>query len=65
VLGALSWRVPTIRPRLRPRRLPAIVNHYGPEFHIYGVDGRETAAALIRKALSEQAGGVIPGRTQQ
>jgi len=43
----------------------AIVNHYGPEFHIYGVDGRETAAALIRKALSEQAGGVIPGRTQQ
>ena len=28
-------------------------NHHGPEFHIYGADGQDAAAQLIRKALTE------------
>lgn len=30
---------------------PAIVNHYGPELHIYGQDGEEAAARIIRQAI--------------
>jgi len=28
-------------------------HHHGPEFHIYGADGQEAAARLIRRALTE------------
>ena len=54
---------PAIEP---PQQLQAIEHHHhGPEFHIYGADGQEAAAALIRKALSGQAGDAIRGGTQQ
>ncbi len=33
----------------------AIVNHYGPQFHIYGAKGQDAATLLIRKALGGQA----------
>jgi hypothetical protein len=35
---------------------PAIHNHYGPQFIINGTDGQETAARLIRQALT----GAVP-----
>ena len=39
---------------------PAIVNHYGPQFHIYGRDGEEAAARMIRQALTGPAGTPSP-----
>jgi hypothetical protein len=51
---------PGPRPGLSPDHKPAveappmIVNHYGPEFHIYGAEGQDAAAALIRRALTER-----------
>jgi hypothetical protein len=48
---------PEPAPRLSEPSKPAIEhhehNHYGPEFHIYGADGQDAAARLIRKALTE------------
>lgn len=38
---------------------PVIVNHYGPQFHIYGEDGREAAARLIRPMIPGMAGDAI------
>jgi hypothetical protein len=30
---------------------PSIVNNYGPQIHIYGRDGEEAAARIIRRAI--------------
>jgi hypothetical protein len=38
---------------------PAIVNNYGPQVHIYGWDGGESAARIVRQALTGQAGDAI------
>jgi hypothetical protein len=71
----VSREPPGMQPRLQVPHKPAIEppqqpqaiehHHHGPEFHIYGADGQEAAAALIRKALSGQAEDVIPRRTQR
>jgi len=51
------------RPQIAQAAPPAIEqhihHHHGPEFHIYGQEGQDAAAPLIRKALGGQARGAI------
>jgi hypothetical protein len=58
----------TARPQVAQAVAPAIEhhthNHYGPEFHIYGAEGQDAAAVLIRKALDSPARNVIPGQAR-
>ena len=51
-LRAVVQPPPVPRPQLEEPSKPAIHHHHGPEFHIYGTDGQDAAAALIRKALT-------------
>jgi hypothetical protein len=41
---------------------PAIVNNYGPQIHIYGRDGGEAAAQIIRQAIPGEGRGRRHGR---
>jgi hypothetical protein len=52
-LTAMVQPPPEPRPQLSEPSKPAIHHHHGAEFHIYGADGQDAAAQLIRKALTE------------
>jgi len=48
--------IPPSAPVLPPQPQAIEHHHHGPEFHIYGADGQDAAARLIRKALTEENG---------